>query len=860
MIRVAKRILFLLTTLLVTAVLACSCALYLAASGKSLPVLRALTGYLGRLVAGQRTESLALDLRVVPETGRLAGTATLTVRSLDEHRQRFYFLLNQGLHLRQVHIIDSSGRPASADGYQARLLAIVDVPRPVARDGTLQLIFDYDGKPTSGSLGISSCVVNAQRVLLGVGAFWYPSDLQGFFAADVAVTMPARLTVVHNGLETGRVQRGDVQQVRWTSDRPVAGLSLVAGSYALTATEIEGVRYRLYLPGDIELDPTRVLHLMREADHSLTDRYGTSGFKQVTMFVDRDLQRRFNDGSGLLGLPIRSFHDGDYGFGDIAHETAHNWWGATVAEKWLCPGTGGQWIVEGLAEFSSLLAAEAVYGTQALTRRLAADFFDPTDHTVLTNTSALDHALAEPAHRNTVYRKGAYVAAMLRQTVGDEQYFFALRQFLDRFRYRGVSDRDLQEVLQDSSPQDLEPFFADWVRSDRLADLALDGSGQSDVVVGNLGGAMVSGDITLWTFQKDGGEPARTTVRVGEKFSLDATRAYAVLDPLLTWADVQRENNRYPRPRDPVYVAVSTHGNVAVTQGDGFPWTPASVASQASAGRAQHTWDFDAGLAAAPLWSPDGRRLIVGQSDATDSLPAIVVLEADGTRRTIGHGHAPAAGPDNSVYAGVRDRIVRLFPDGRVATVVQRNGEALDSPVPSPDGTSLVYTAARRHHVELRQIGQDGSGDRLVVSWSRDRLVYGWSNDATHLYAIVPGDWDWQIWDIPLAVEAIRVVARGAAAIADLALSPDGKRMAFTAVPSLDYPVARHQLYVAQLVDQSVRPVNIADADLTHLAWLDADSLLVVAEAAGPAQPWMLPTTRVLKRVRLTDGSVEDVQ
>jgi Tol biopolymer transport system component len=860
MTRILKRILFVLTGLVVALVLSGTCALYLAVTGKSLPILRALTAYAGRLFAGQRTELLKLDLRVRPADGWLAGVATLTVRSLDEHRQRFYFLLNDGLHLRQVRVTDPSGVSTPINAYRVWLLTIIEAAQPVAKNDNLQLAFDYDGTPTSGPLGAASCVVNAQHVRLNVDAFWYPSDLQGFFNTDVAVTLPERLTVVHNGMDEIRVQRGDVQQVRWTSGRPVAGLSLVAGPYALTAVDADGTRYRLYLPSDVQLEPQRVLRLMHDADHALTDRYGTSGFKQLTMFVDRSLRRGFNDGAGLMGLSIRYFRDGDYGFGSIAHEIAHNWWGATVAANWLSPRTGGQWIVEGLAEFSSLLAAETAYGTQALTRRLAADFFDPAHQVVLANMSVLDNTVAEPTARNTIYRKGAYVAAMLRRTLGDEAYFLGLRQFLDRFHYRQATDGDLQQVLQESSKQDLKQFFADWVHSDRLADLALDGSSQTEVIVNNLGSAPVTDDIALWTFTKDGGEPTRTTVHVGDKFTLDSTHDYAVLDPLLTWADMQRENNRYPRRNDPVYVAVSAKEDVALTEGDGFPWTRASVSSKANDGRTEHTWDFEAGLAGAPIWSPDGARLIVSRTDPSDSLPAIVALAADGTRRTIGRGWAPAAAPDGTVYAGTHDRIVRVAPDGRTTTLVRRPGESLDFALPSPDGTSLVYTAARENHATLRQVSQDGRGDRLIISWDRDRMLYRWSKDGTRLYAIVGGDWDWQIWEIPLAAEPVRVLARGAAAIADLAVSPDGTQLAFTAVPSLNYPHNRHELYVAQLGDRTVRMIDIPDADLTQVAWVDADSLLVVAEAAATERPWILPATRVLKRVRLADGSVEDVK
>src|SRR5262249_21927822 len=153
-----------------------------------------------------------------------------------------------------------------------------------------------------------------------------------------------------------------------------------------------------------------------------------------------------------------------------------------------------------------------------------------------------------------------YVAMMLRRILGDDVYFRGLQQFLERFRYQQVTDHDLQQVLQEISGKNLDQYFSDWVRSNHLADLSLDGSNQTELAVNNLGHAGVPGDIDLWTYKKSGGEPARSTVHVGDHVPMDADTDYAVLDPLLTWADVQRENNRYPRRSDPVYVAGSPGG------------------------------------------------------------------------------------------------------------------------------------------------------------------------------------------------------------------------------------------------------------------------------------------------------------
>jgi Tol biopolymer transport system component len=321
---------------------------------------------------------------------------------------------------------------------------------------------------------------------------------------------------------------------------------------------------------------------------------------------------------------------------------------------------------------------------------------------------------------------------------------------------------------------------------------------------------------------------------------------------------VQRENNRYPRRSDPVTVSPSGHGELAIAAGEPFPWVRAALSSVAADGHSLHTWDFDRGLADTPVWSSDGARVIASYADGDGPLPAIVALAADGTRKTIGRGSAPAVAVDGTIVAAQQDRIVRLKGDSTAATIVQRRGEMLDQPQPSPDGTTLAYTAARGNHFELRTAGVDGRGDRLVLSWDRDRFVYRWAADASRLYAIVGGNWDWQIWEIPLGDEAVRVLASGAAAITDLAVSPDATQLAFTAAPALNYPTNRRQLFVLNLKDRAVRRIDVPDADLGQVTWTDSDTLLVIATATRSDTPWFFPAPRNVKRVRVSAGTVDD--
>lgn len=854
LLRVARGLLGFIILASITLMIGAGAFLYLSVTGQDLTALRTVVRGAGQLFAGQRTDSMILRVSAIPEKASFAGSASLTVRSLVAERRRFFFLLNEGLVVRSVRI--GEGQPAA---YRLGPLLVIDVGAAIAAEQQVEISIDYEGKPMGGLLG-ANFVFESGEIRLPVDSFWYPADVQSFANADVTATVAAEMTVVHNGEEASTSTRGALRSTRWTTARPVGGMALVAGRYQATSIETDGIRYRLFAAHDERLDVETVLALMAEADGILRRKLGSSGFPQVTAFFSKHLRRAFNDGSGLIGLTDRYFRRGDYGFGLLAHELAHNWWGSTVAEKWLTPGTGGEWLVEGFAEFSSMLASEEKYGAAALTLRLTEAFFDPARQRSITEMSVLDNSLDEDISRDTIYRKGAYVAYMLRHIIGVPRYYEVLSQFLERFRYQQASDADMQRTLEESTGLDLSAFFEDWVRSDRLADLALEKTKEGDLEVTNHGSARVPGDLTLWKLRDATAAPEVVLVRIGDRIAADPTLDHYILDPQLHWADVERENNRFPRRSDPVDVAVSSSGRTLVTYGEPFPWVRATVRELASgADGGPTTWDFTRGFAQPVSFGHSGETALAGYSGG-GPLAEVITLAADGGRRTLGSGSGPALLADGGVVVTARDRLIKLAPDGAVRTLVARAGCELAQPRPSPDERRLAYVSRRGNDIEVRLFDLDDGTDALLLSWHGDGPRYVWSADGERLYVAIGVGWDWQIWALPVdAAAGLEQLVTGAVGIADLALSPDGERLAFTAVPRLEYPFNRHRLYVQPLAGGEVQTVDLGAEDAEAVAWADADTVLVVTRELRPLDPWALPASRALRRVRLSTGAVEDL-
>lgn len=821
-------------------------ALFLAATGRNLPMLRTVVAAVGRAVDGQRTTALAARLTLRPADRALHGETTLTVRASGTARPRLYFLLNDGLRVRGAWQEDAAGGRTALPVLRLWLLTVLDLPAPLADGAETRVTLAYDGTLRPGLTG-TGAVLEPDDIVLTPADFWYPSDAQGAFDAEVELVLPAELTLAHNGRELDRTIAGTSARVRFASERPVAGLALVAGRYTTHTREADGQTWRLLLPPDATLDPARVLGELRTAERGLAAHYGPSGFSRATLVVPRRLARAFNDGSGLLAIPPRYFHDGRYGYEAVAHELAHNWWGATVAERWLAPGTGGEWIVEGFAQHAGWRAVAERFGAVAHTETLARNFYDPAATGVVAHMSVLDNGL-DPQARATIYQKGGWVTAMLAELLGAEAFDTAARALLDQFRYRAARDTDVEQVFAASSGRDLAPFFAAWVRGTAVLDLALDPQ-DGNAVVRALRDAPPVPTLTLW---REGAETEPVQVALGDTSPLAGAQRL-LLDPLAAVADMYRSNNVLPRTDRPRQVARSARGELLVVDGEPPAWEPATVRIVAPTGVTLHTWMIERGLAAPPRWSADGTRVLALES-ARDGRPTLLALNAgDGGRRTIGHDRVFAADADGTLVA--RDGTLLRLASGSGATVLASHDDARITALrPAPQGGAIAYALVRDAALEVRLLEAGAADSRVLFTWPAMPLRWDWAPDGTRLFVALPGDWDWQLWTLTPDGAAPHRLVQDAARIAALAAAPDSRRVALVAQAEVDEPNGRTELIVIDHRTRDVRRISDPARTFLDVAWLDDDTLAVITvPAADPA----LPQARTLQRLRLADGTLE---
>ncbi|MGI9526223.1 MAG: M1 family aminopeptidase [Weeksellaceae bacterium] len=152
----------------------------------------------------------------------------------------------------------------------------------------------------------------------------------------------------------------------------------------------------------------------------------------------------------------------NFGTGLTAHELAHQWFG----DKITCGTWSDIWLNEGFATYFEGLLRRNKFGE---------DFFNDWKEYKLYHITNVDTGsvyiptdqLSEARIFNSrlSYNKGAMVLHMLRYKLGDDNFYQAIKNYLQDpvLAYNFATTDDLQNHLEKQSGEDLTEFFADWV-------------------------------------------------------------------------------------------------------------------------------------------------------------------------------------------------------------------------------------------------------------------------------------------------------------------------------------------------------------------------------------------------------------
>jgi hypothetical protein len=148
----------------------------------------------------------------------------------------------------------------------------------------------------------------------------------------------------------------------------------------------------------------------------------------------------------------------------VAHETGHQWWGSVICNA----NQRNYWFVETLAEVSSALYVEKVFGRKKYDEKVAiwrdnVMKFDQVT-SVQNNYTVWGGEDGFRSVQSNIYNKGPYAFHVFRSTFGDEKFFALLKALAQELQHKEIVTRDIQDVMEKVVGGNMDWFFDQWIR------------------------------------------------------------------------------------------------------------------------------------------------------------------------------------------------------------------------------------------------------------------------------------------------------------------------------------------------------------------------------------------------------------
>jgi aminopeptidase N len=345
------------------------------------------------------------------------------------------------------------------------------LPRRFRRGDTLAVSFSASSESQSIQF-----VIRDETTFASWVERWYPvpattadGPVSPQAPGSTTLRLPEGWRSVSNGALATSNREGKSVIERWETSVPMAR-SFVAAPFAEVPTvESGGRRIRFYYlsrratAGAQAQSLTQALRVMEQgfgpypyASYSVAEvpeetEFGASS-EQGFIMVRSSL---LDDTSGSLPL--------------FAHEAAHSWWGNLVQTG----GEGSLMADEALAQFGAVRSIEGIEGEAAMRRflRFSREGYNPLQCALgyfYIQRAGGDKPLAQLSHdkwdHNLADSKGMWIYQMLRDRVGDQIFFRALRSLIQDYAGKQVSLADIRaRFLSVSKDSSLQQFFAQWL-------------------------------------------------------------------------------------------------------------------------------------------------------------------------------------------------------------------------------------------------------------------------------------------------------------------------------------------------------------------------------------------------------------
>ena len=356
----------------------------------------------------------------------------------------------------------------------------VQLAQPAKSGEKFEVELKYEGKPTSGLYFILPdkddpgrakeiwTQGEAEDTHHYIPIYDYPNDRT---TSEMILTVPGDWLTVSNG-KLLSVQDAPNGQKTWTwrQSQPISTylISFVAGEYKDKKDTWRNIPVTYNVPRGMEDTIESTFAHTREMLDFFSERFG------VPYPWDQYAQTAVDDfvASGMENVSATTLAARDMVHAELAaerpeaadslisHEMTHQWFGDLVT----CKDWTNTWLNEGFATFGANLWEEHHYGVDASSYRHWRDQNNWMQSRELYSIPIVTRDINDSVeYVGNVYDKAGWVIQMLREQMGDEAFFRAIKHYLEANRLQNVVSADLAKAIEESSGTNVDQFFDQWI-------------------------------------------------------------------------------------------------------------------------------------------------------------------------------------------------------------------------------------------------------------------------------------------------------------------------------------------------------------------------------------------------------------
>jgi len=397
------------------------------------------------------------------------------------------------LEIKEVNLIEKGAAKPLKFALNEETVEI-DLGRICLPADTLTVTILYSAQPHSGMYFLEDNANKSQFIIYTYGAGemkanWLPlyTGYDDKFSSEMIVSVPPPYTAVSNGklVDVQRQENGD-QTFHWKQDLPHSQYLIALFIGEFEKGEFEPAfgtipigywvpKGRLKEGAYVFRNTTKMVEFFSQRfnfkypwskyDQIAIPDYGPGAMENTSITGHRDSILRKEHELEDLGSPnFTDYYSVWTAENLISHELAHSWFGNNIT----CRNINYLWLNESFATYCHLLWDEESLGKETFDfdRQAALDqYLDyvKENHIIRPLEYAHYDTVSDMYTTQLTYLEGAIVLHMLRNILGDEDFFRASSYFLHKHKFANVVSSDLKIAIEEAVGKNLDWFFDDWV-------------------------------------------------------------------------------------------------------------------------------------------------------------------------------------------------------------------------------------------------------------------------------------------------------------------------------------------------------------------------------------------------------------